>query len=384
MHYNTFNKNNSTLTTQVMCAIVFCLFSFAWLYWFQADVLAVAQHLLSNGITHYNRVIGAILITLILQALQVLISLFVKLYRRSHALTYLPSMLLLAVISDVEPDDNLHLSFALWYWVVPLILVAWGGLVWLAKHIIPFPSDKDPTGLLSQRTWVNMLTMAAMMLCVAAFGNSNAVFHYRAHLEVCLLQKDTEEALRTGKDSWETDRNLTMLRAYALSLKGELGEHLFEYPVSGSGADLVPLPTSKSRTLMLSQDSIFLHLGALPKGRMTANRYYDLLERDSLATDAVADYRLCGMLMDRDIDNFAKTLPQYYEINDSLPKHYKEALTMYTHMRTTPTVIYHSEIHEEDWSDFQKLETRYTDDNERKIRVEDRYATSYWYYFYYR
>ena len=48
---------------RVMCAILFLCFSFLYLYEYQADVLAVAQHVLSDGQTHYNRTIGAVLIT---------------------------------------------------------------------------------------------------------------------------------------------------------------------------------------------------------------------------------------------------------------------------------------------------------------------------------
>ena len=44
---------------------------------------------------------------------------------------------------------------------------------------------------------------------------------------------------------------------------------------------------------------------------MTAAHYYDLLERDTLATAAVADYKLCGMLIDRRIDQFVAALPKY-------------------------------------------------------------------------
>ena len=51
-----------------MCAIVFLTFSFVWLYCFQADVLAAAQHVLSKGLTSYKPLVGALLITLVLQA----------------------------------------------------------------------------------------------------------------------------------------------------------------------------------------------------------------------------------------------------------------------------------------------------------------------------
>ena len=375
---------NSTATVQVACAIVFCLFSFSWLYWFQADVLAVAQHVLSNGQTHYDRTIGALLTTLVLQLLQLFVNVFAKLYRRTHALTYLPSMLVLAVISDVNTDIDQHFSLGDWYWVVPLVLLVWGCMVWLARQMLPFQTDKQPTGVFSRRAWGNMLILTAMMLAVAAISNTNAVFHFRCHLEKAIQQNDIGEALLTGRQSEETDASLTMLRAYALSLKGAMGEHLFEYPVAGKGSDLIPMQGSQSRLLLIVPDSLFRHLGAIPRGKMTADVYYQLLERDTLATSAVADYRLCGMLIDKDINRFAHTLPQYYAVNDSLPKHYKEALTLYTHQRSNPVLVYHNPVTDEDWNDFQKLEKQYPLSSERKDKVRERYATSYWYYYFYQ
>ena len=98
MNYNHRDKNSSTITIHVMCAIVFSLFSFCWLYFFQADVLMMAQHVLSKGVTHYNPLIGACVITLLLYLLQKVLYRFLKLKKRSHALTYLPSMLILGSI----------------------------------------------------------------------------------------------------------------------------------------------------------------------------------------------------------------------------------------------------------------------------------------------
>ena len=51
------------MTIRVVSAIVFILFSWCWLYFFQNDLLAMAQHVLSHGLTHYNRFIGATGIT---------------------------------------------------------------------------------------------------------------------------------------------------------------------------------------------------------------------------------------------------------------------------------------------------------------------------------
>ena len=84
-----------------MCAIVFVVFSFCWLYFFQADILMMAQHVMSDGMTRYQPFVGAVLITLVLGAIQFIVYAFVPLTMRSHALTYLPSMLLLGMLSAI-------------------------------------------------------------------------------------------------------------------------------------------------------------------------------------------------------------------------------------------------------------------------------------------
>ena len=47
----------------VVCAVLFVLFTFCYLYFYQADVIAAAQHVFSGGQTRYDRLIGAVLIT---------------------------------------------------------------------------------------------------------------------------------------------------------------------------------------------------------------------------------------------------------------------------------------------------------------------------------
>ena len=80
---------------RIVCAVLFCLFSFCYLYFFQADVMTIVQHLASGGQTFYNPLLGAVLITITLKLLQVGISSWTKLSKRGYALTYFPSFLLL-------------------------------------------------------------------------------------------------------------------------------------------------------------------------------------------------------------------------------------------------------------------------------------------------
>ena len=295
MDFNHSNSNGSTIVVRTVCAAVFLAFTFLWVYFFQSDLLAVAQHLLSHGQTHYNQMVGAVLITLLLFLLQVGVYKLTGLSKRFHALTYLPSLLLLAVISDVNVDASNHLLSSAWLWVVPLILLVWAVIVWALRNLQSY--DKDTAvGLFSRRMWVNLLLLIVMMLGVVSMANTNAVSHYRAHAEVALVHGQIDEALAVGRRSLEADAHLTMLRAYALSRKGELGERLFQYPVVGGSRSLLPVD-STAQFLFYPVDSLYAFLGARPHGPMTENRYLQLLEQRGLASPAVKDYVLTSFLV---------------------------------------------------------------------------------------
>ena len=383
MNYNHRDKNSSTIAIHVMCAIVFSLFSFCWLYFFQADMLMMAQHVLSNGVTHYNPLIGACVITLLLYLLQKVLYRFLKLKKRSHALTYLPSILILALLSSIVPEGDSGISFSMSWWAILLILAVWGLMAFVARSTQDVESDVR-FGLFSRPMWINLLFMSLMMMLVAWVGNTNAVFHYRMKVERCLIEGEAADALQAGKRSLESDKLLFMLRMYALARAHALGEHLFEYPITGKREDMLPTAKTSTGFMMYPVDSLYKFMGARPAGLMSPERYLQLLERrDTLPNQTVQDYLLCGYLIDRQIDQFAKEVGRYYHINDSLPKHYREALTLYTHMRTRPRVVYHNAVMDEDYDNFQELERDYKDATERKGKVEEKYRETYWYYYKY-
>ena len=370
-----------------MCAIVFLTFSFVWLYCFQADVLAAAQHVLSKGLTSYKPLVGALLITLVLQVLQLIVYALTRLRKRSHALTYLPSMLALAMITNINSDVESGYALGAW-WVVLLIIVVWVLLVLAARALQAVEPDAEPKGFFSRPMWINMLTMALLIIVVVAISNSNAVFHYRMRAESRLMSGDFEGALQMGDKSLESDADLQMIRMYALSRTGELGERLFAYPVSAHSEAMLPVE-GKSKFVMYPTDSLYKFLGARPKGEMTTDRYLELMQRrDSLDDRHIADYQLCGLLLDKRIDDFVCMLRRYYTegdtlVIDRLPKHYREAMTLYTHLRSKPVVVYHNNVMDEDWKNLQELEAKYSDPTERMGKVEEQYRGTYWYYYEY-
>lgn len=356
------------------------MFAFCYLFFYQADILAVSQHVLSDGATSYNRTLGAIIITVALQLLQLAVAFLTKLSGCRHAITYFPSLLILAIITsmDIRPDGSA--GFGAWLWAAPLLIAAWAGAVYVAREM-PYglPSGK---GISAREIWTNTFTLCAMFIFTGATGSSDDVFHYRMRAENRLLHCDIDGALAAGERSLRTDSNLTMLRAYALARKGQLGESLFAYPVNCKGSDLLPL-SAETRCMMYPQDSIYKFLGARPAASMTTVSYLNALLHGNKAAPAVKDYLLCVCLVDRDLDSFARLLPKFYDTNGKLPRHYREALTLYSHLRSNPSVTYHDDITATDFKDLQTLEKQYPDPQERKLAIFDHYYGTYWYYYEY-
>jgi len=398
------NGNKSIVS--IVCGAAFLLFTFCWLYFFQGDMLAVAQHGLSGGKTHYDLTIGAVIITSVLFVLQLAAAMLTRLARH-HWLTYVPSFLLLSFVSSVSSP----FSWGAWPWAGPLVLVLWVVAVVVVRKLYSAASGWLSAGVWRD-LWQNLLPMAAMMLFVAGMSDTNAVRHFRAHAELSLMRGDADEVLRTGDRSLETDESLTMLRLFALSRQGVLGDSLFTYAVTGTSLDMLPLAGSQGRLMLMPDTLLWDHFGVRPDtivlrsdsalrvqwaadtlrpayagvspfaSRFTVRQYLDSLEHDSMATTAVRDYRLAGHLIDRRLDSFAVALPRYYPLSaDSLPRHYREALVLYQ-QRFDTLFIYKDSLMLECWKAFEAYDSLYAKKSERLIRMENQQKRTYWYYYY--
>lgn len=366
---------------RVACAIFFLLFTFLYLLNYQADILAVAQHLLSHGVTHYNRVVGAVIITLVLWGIQVAVYAATGLTRRAHALTYLPSLLVLGVLTDVSSLVSTGRCATYWLWLFPLIMLLYAGLVWIVRQLEHIELPTLSLGLFSRMTWINLLQMVVMALVTCGIGSSDEVFHYRMRVEQDILHGDYQAAAAVGKGEEKTDSSLTMLRVWALSEEGRLGDRLFEYPLTGGSDALLPNGGSV-RLLMTPEARLYKDLGVVYREKMRPVKYLEQLHKKHYATAMAHDWLLCAYLLDRRLDAFAATLPLYYDISGSLPKSYREALVLYTHLREHPRIVYHAPVMDADYEDFRKLARSAHSARERYALLRDSFGKTYWMYYY--
>lgn len=350
------------------CAIIFIVFTYLYLDCYQAHILAVAQHVLSDGKTTYSYLVSPVLITLVLFLLQVGMYVATHVARRFHALTYFPSFLVLAFITDVSSQIDVHHSLGWWWLALPLSLLAWGTFVWIARQLEPMEPEPHSYGWLSKYMWINLLQMVVMMLVMTFVANNDRIFHQRMKMEALMMQRNYDQALEVGEKSSQTDSSLTMLRIASLQQVGQLGSRLFTYPLVGGSKAMMP-------------DSVTVK-ALMWKAPLWMQKPSPWMQKHHLKYKIPVDYELCALLLDKELDKFVATVGRYYDLRSpKLPTHYKEALTLYTHRRSHTLIEYHESVMDTDFQDYQQMEHKYVSELERENAMRDTYGNTYWYYY---
>lgn len=360
------NKRSSTAKMQIACAIIFITFTYVYLAFYQADVLAVAQHVFSGGLTNYSYTLAPLLITLVLYLLQVGVYAVTRVKRRFHGLTYFPSFLILTMITDIPVDIDRYHSLGAWWIILPLCLILWGGLIWIARQLEPIETEPHSNGWFSRYMWVNLLQMLVIILLVNFVASNDRLFHKRMRMEHLMKEKQYEKALEVGEKSLQTDSSLTMLRIACLYRTGELGSRLFSYPLVGGSQSMYINGTSVKA--LMWQAPVWMY-GTSP-----------WMKKHRLKYRLSKEYELCALLLDKKLDEFVRRLVKYHELT-KLPTHYKEAILLYCHLRTHPIVEFHDNVMDADFSDYQSMERKYSNPVERQSVLRDTYSNTYWYYY---
>ena len=360
------NKRSSTAKMQIACAIIFITFTYVYLAFYQADVLAVAQHVFSGGLTNYSYTLAPLLITLVLYLLQVGVYAVTRVKRRFHGLTYFPSFLILTMITDIPVDIDRYHSLGAWWIILPLCLILWGGLIWIARQLEPIETEPHSNGWFSRYMWVNLLQMLVMILLVNFVASNDRLFHERMRMEHLMKEKQYEKALEVGEKSLQTDSSLTMLRIACLYRTGELGSRLFSYPLVGGSQSMYINGTSVKA--LMWQAPVWMY-GTSP-----------WMKKHRLKYRLSKEYELCALLLDKKLDEFVRKLVKYHELT-KLPTHYKEAILLYCHLRTHPIVEFHDNVMDADFADYQSMERKYSNPVERQSVLRDTYSNTYWYYY---
>ena len=320
MNSNNSNRQKTAGIIRFSCGILSFLFSFCYLYFLQGEILAEAQYVFSGGVTTYNLLAGAIIISVVLQVLQWIVSKLSQLPPRWHAFSYLPSMLALAMITDVDRASIIDFSFGDWVWIAPAVIVAYIIVVVIVKRTNGGYNFEPYDGW--AQAFPNYIILLALAIAVGSIPVSSDVYHFELKTERLILDKDYEGATNVGYKSLQSSARLTQLRMYALSKQGQLADRLFEYPQYYGSRGLLDV-TDNQPDYRFGSQNICFYLGALCGASVkSTDRYYHLMFADSLWNQHTADYYLCSLLLDKRLDEFQQQLPNFYNLSDSVPNAY--------------------------------------------------------------
>lgn len=314
---------------RILCAVLFAIFSFIYIYVFQGELLALMQDYLSKGMTQNNSLVTAFLLTVLLMLLQWFINRGSKLHGYWEALSYIPSCALLALLTDVN-DGTMLYSASKWLWGIPICTLLYIGVVWLNRMIVSIRKTSF-CGIL----WPNMLSFSILFVLTAQVSNHAPAPHMELAAWNHLHDNNYEKILEIGRRSDDYNVELTALRNLAMAKSGQLGERLFHYP-QPYGADglIYNKHTKQSNTYGASE--FYRHLGGnMPYGGEKGLAY---CKRMSTKNDSTIyrDLYLAALLLDKDLTSFAKETSQLTS-SEHQPTHYQEAWLLYNEQHpTTP------------------------------------------------
>jgi len=298
--------------------------------------LAEAQYVYSGGQTSYSRFIGAIVITLLLLALQYGVARLSRLSGRWYAFTFFPSFLILAFITSLNRQVIESFSLGQWVWALPLLIIVFIISITKLRHKMVGKSIDSGDYSFSRYLWPNFLEMFIMMVLCGANSSSGDVYLYELKAERLLLEGNYVEASKVGEYSQAVSPRLNELRMYALARQGQLGEKLFDYPQPYGNESLMQMDDTVSRLHRFTCKDIQKEFGAWANVSVkTLDSYLDLLKKNSSTRNnpLLADYVLCSQLLQRNLRGFIRSVRQYYDLSSPqyvlhLPKSYREALLL--------------------------------------------------------
>ena len=376
------NRRRTARIIAVASGLLFSAFSFTYLSVFQKDVMEALHYSLAQGKTVYAPWMSAVLITVVLLVLRWAVNALVGLKGPLKALSYFPSCLLLGVLTDV--GHNVYHGGGIsdtWGWMLPLCLVLYGLLGWLLARAARLWLNPEMPDI-----WVvNSNFMTLLMLCfmTIGIGNTNVHFHHELQVEEALRKQDYGRALLVAEKTMDPSRNLTALRAYAMSRQGTMGEDLFRYPQLYGAAGLL-MGTSDEKALRLNADSLSVYLGAKPALGEPALTFFRRICEEESGNYTTLDYYLSALLLEKKLDEFVRAFDELYTVRDSIPYYYRQALFLDSKMHPSAVTDSADVALEELWGKYQQKQQELSGQRGEANYMRREFGDTYWWYYQYK
>lgn len=361
---------------RITCAALFGVFSFLYISLLQGEQLALVQDYLAQGKTSNNTFVTALLITLLLMLVQFLLNRLGKLHGRYEALSYLPSCVLLALITKV--DSTLSYSLVQWIVAVVVVVALCVLFVWLNRNTLE-SRDTKFLGLLIP----NLGVLTALFVFTGWYGNNAPANSMELAAWKYTHSGNYDKVLEVGKRSDDYNHRLTALRNLALAKTGQLGSKLFAYP-QPYGSEGLMVNRYNVQTPSYGAQEYYDALGAHPYGGENAEAFY---KRMMVKTDSAIylDMYLSALLLDKDLDAFVEYTAKEYTAESiiSAPKHYQEAYMVYNEQHPfTPVPVSADGAVAQRYREYLALRAANAGNPDvMRTLCRRQFGNTYWYYY---
>ncbi len=388
MNYNNPIPQNITDRIRLACGCLFALFCFCYLYCMQNDVLAEAQYVFSDGQTRYSRFFGAVIITFSLMCVQYLVERVAHLSGRWYALTYMPSFVLLMVLTSLSRETIDNFTFGGWLWILPLFIVLYV-IILRVRFRLSGESIENGDYTVSRYMWPNMLLLFIMMFVCGINAPATDVYMYELKAERLILEGEYKEASEVGRKSIPVSCRLNELRMYALARQGLLGEKLFDYPQPYGDKSLLMLDDTVTRLHKFTSKDIQESLGAWANDAVRSlDSYFSLLRSNEQTrhNPLLPDYVLCSKLLSKDMRGFYKLVKEYYNLSNptdvmKLPKAYREAMLLQARsIGKDSLVAFADTLMLSEYRGYKTLQAADTAQNVKEALLRRDYGNTLWWY----
>lgn len=367
--------------TTVVCGFLFSIFSFVYLYVFQRDVLEALHFSLAHGKTHFAPMGSAIVITVILLLLRWGVNSLLGLKGYIRSLSYLPSFLVLCALTDVGRTVHMSAYHTVWSWLLPVLILIFVVFAYWLRGVFRNQLNVEGSrlGLLNY----NLLIFFIQCLMTVLVGNTNRVFHHELEVERHLRDREYGEALNVGRLSLESTRTLTALRAMAMAHNKSMGEKLFEYP-QYYGAEGLFFAGDSTSVLRYTNDSVYDLLGGKPYVGEKTLDYLSELCYTGRGKYIALDYYLAGLLLDKQVNTLAQTIDDFYEVEDSLPRYYREAMAIYRAQHVDSVFVQTDSVMQEQYIRYKTRQKEFDSSVEERNYMKREFGDTYWWYYDYQ
>lgn len=249
--------------------------------------------------------------------------------------------------------------------------------------------------------WKHLLDSTISLLFLALYlglgAGATDVDHYELRTARALQLGRDKEAYRVGERELATSPRLFAMRCMVMTRTHRmgLGDQLFEQPVPAGGSRNLLLPDDRRQAVTLPVETLYRLLGDRPEAGEQPIAYLRRCADRALREGRVGrgehmtapvDYYLCGLLLDRRLDDFAREVRRFYPLRvrqAKLPAYYAQALLAYMRQRTNPAVSYHDSAVEANYHDYNEMGDTLPNRIIRSNLLRQSYGETFWWYMEY-